>query len=350
MARRLITVPIVALFTVLSLVCGAGAAHAAKVPPPTQVCTFGQKPLNGVSGMTLGIRNRGVLWVTNGADGGPTIYAVDAATCAVRATIELARVAGRNLQAIASGRDDAGQPVLWIGDFGDAKEEYPFVRIYQIPEPSVKSQTVDVRAWRYRYPEGSRNTEALVVDALKPHLWVVTKELIGGAIYALPPLPPVGLGEVWTTPLVATQVAPTTDLITDAAMSNDNSRFVLRTLVTAEVFGGLPPGNSITTLNMPTEPQGSAIAWASDGRSLYVAGAHEGILWNVPLPDVAWTRTAQKKAAADLAAGGQSSSISTYLLIGAGLIAALLGLNMLRLRRRDRQSEFRFEQRARGRR
>jgi hypothetical protein len=259
-------------------------------------------------------------------------------------------VAGRDLQGIAAGRDETGHPVLWIGDFGDPKEEYPFLRIYQIPEPTVQNQTVDVRAWRFRYPEGSRNTEALVVDARKPHLWVVTKELTGGAIYALPALPPVGPGEVWTTPLIATQVGPAADLVTDGAASNDGSRFVLRTLVTAEVFGGLPPGQSITTLNMPTEPQGSAIAWAADGRSLYVAGGHEGILWNVPLPDVAWTRTAQKKAAADLAASDKPSSISTHLLIGAGLIAALLVLNMLRLRRRARQREFRFEQRARGRR
>ena len=324
----------------------AVAPSVAAKNPSTAVCHFNTKVLPEVSGMTPGIRHKGILWIHNGASGGPVIYGIESTTCKIRAKITLEKVPGRDIEAIASGRDATGEPVLWIGDFGDAKETYPYVRLYQLPEPAeLTEQTLPVRTWRFRYPDGPHNAEALIADPRGPRLWVVTKQLSSGVIYQFPELPAVDLGEVRETPLKLTAVGDSGELITDGAESPDASRFVLRDLVKATIYAGLPPGKPITTIDMPTQPQGRAIAWASGGRALLAAGTNDGTLWSVPLPQEAWTVAAQHAAANSSGEGEGRSTLSTVLLVLVALLALVAVVAVVRGRQRDRANRRRWERR-----
>jgi hypothetical protein len=296
----------IAVASLVLLSLGPLTASPAAAIDATALCTFDVQALPEVSGMTPSIRHKGVLWVHNDSSGGPVIYAMDAETCAIRATITLADMPGRDMEAIATGRDAAGAPVIWVGDFGDNKDSYEFVRLYQVPEPKeLVDQTVPARAWRFTYPDGPHNAETLLVDPRKPRLWVVTKGLAAGVMYKFPDLPDLELGEAWKDPLVLERVQDTGGLISDGAVSQDASRYATRDYINAQVYDGLPPGKAITTVELPAQPQGEALAWAADGKSLLVAGERDGTLWSVRLPRDAWTAAALKAEAA-LASEGES--------------------------------------------
>ncbi|MEI6373870.1 MAG: hypothetical protein WCP26_08820 [Actinomycetes bacterium] len=296
---------------VLAFAVLAGAGYAPAIAAggtPEKLCTFDVKELPEVSGITPSIRHKNVVWVHNDSSGGAVIYALDLSSCKIVSRLTLADMPARDIEAIASGRDAAGNPVLWVGDFGDNQESWPFVRIYQVPEPkTLTDQTVPVRAWRFAYPDGPHNAETLLADPRKPQLWVVTKALATGVTYRLPALPTIALGEVWKEPLVAQQVGETDGLISDGAVSGDASRFVLRDYLSARIYSGLPPGKPIVSVELPTEQQGEAVTWARDGRALLVAGEREGTLWSVPLPPEAWTKSAQ-----DAQASANSDPGSTF--------------------------------------
>ena len=343
--RRLRYLLLVAVAWLVAVGLGVMPAAAAK-NPATKVCHFNSTVLPEVSGMTPGIRHKGILWVHNGVSGGPVIYGIEATTCKIRAKVTLEKVPGRDIEAIASGRDANGEPVLWIGDLGDAKEAYPYVRLYQLPEPAeLTAETLPVRTWRFAYPDGPHNAEALIADPRSPRLWVVTKQLSAGVIYQFPDLPDVALGEVVETPLKLTAVGDSGELITDGAESPDGSRFVLRDLVKATIYAGLPPGKPITTIDMPTQPQGRAISWASGGRALLAAGTNEGTLWSVPLPEEAWTAAAQRAAAGTAGDGEGRSTWSTALLVLVGILAIVVVIAIVRGRQRERANRRRWERR-----
>ncbi len=322
---------------VLVVTALAGAAYSPAIAAggtPEKLCTFDVKELPEVSGMTPSIRHKNVVWVHNDSSGGAVLYALDLSNCKIRSRLTLADMPGRDLEAIASGRDASGNPVLWVGDFGDNQESWEFVRIYQVPEPkTLTDQTVPARAWRFAYPDGPHDAETLLADPRKPQLWVVSKQLATGVIYKLPALPPLELGEVWKEPLVAEQVSDTDGLVSDGAVSGDASRFVLRDYLNARIYSGLPPGKLITSIELPTEQQGEAVTWARDGRALLVAGEREGTLWSVPLPPEAWTKSAQDAQASansdpgstfDEGGGDSESPLSFGALIGVIALGLLI--------------------------
>ena len=311
---------------------------------PKVLCTFDSTVLPELSGMAPSIRHRGVFWVHNDSSGGPVIYAISGISCAIVATVTLASVPGRDIEAIASGRNSDGVPVLWVGDIGDNKDSWEYVRLYELPEPTyLVDQTLDVRTWRFTYPDGPHNAEALLADPRRPRLWVVTKGLAAGVMYELPALPPINLGDVWREPLVLKPVGDADGLISDGAVSSDGSRFVLRDYLNATIYSGFPPGTKVSTVELPVEPQGEAITWTKGGRSLLTAGEKEGALWSVPLPREAWTRVAQKASDPDPNGAGASegSGLSKTTLLALLVLAGLVVVLVLRVRAARRREQLR---------
>ena len=347
MRLRPLTLLLAAVAALSAVALAPVAADTSTTSPataPKVVCTFDSTVLSELSGMAPSIRFRGVFWVHNDSSGGPVIYAINGTTCAIVATVTLASVPGRDIESIASGRDADGVPVLWVGDIGDNKDSWEYVRLYELPEPTqLVDQTLDVRTWRFTYPDGPHDAEALLADPRRPRLWVVTKELAAGVIFELPALPPISLGDVWREPLVLKPVGDTDGLISDGAVSSDGSRFVLRDYLSATIYSGLPPGTKVTTVELPIQPQGEAIAWTKGGTSLLTAGEKEGTLWSVPLPQEAWTKSAQKARNPDPNAADQSegSGLSKTMLVALLLLAGLVVVLMLRVRAARRREQMR---------
>jgi hypothetical protein len=253
-------------------------ASDARASEPETICRFSDDRLVEISGITRSQVHANVLWLHNDSSYGPYIYAVDATDCTTLARIEIEGIEARDLEDIASGIDPAGRPVLWLGDIGDNRDTWPFVWIHRIREPAeLVDQTVRARTYRFTYPDGSHDAEALLADPTSQQLWVVTKKLARGTIYALPdPLRPKRLN-------TATPLEQVGALVTGGAVSPDGQRYVLRDYVNAIIYEGLPPGNEVARIDLPLQLQGEAITWTVDGTALLIASERDDRLIRVPI-------------------------------------------------------------------
>lgn len=255
------------------------SAPPASAVDSSVVCRFTDDRFTEISGMTYSQRHAGVLYLHNDSSGGPFLYAVDSRTCRTLATLRIDGIEARDLEAIGSGRDEKGRPILWLGDIGDNRDSWQEVRLHRVREPArLVDRTLKAATFRFTYSDRPHNAEALLTDPGSSRVWVVTKQLARGRVYALPD--PLVRGRV----NVARPVGQAGGLVTDGAVSPDGSRFALRDYVDAEVFTGLPPGGSPQLVYLPVQFQGEAITWTPDGRALLVASERDDRLIRVPAP------------------------------------------------------------------
>ncbi|HYN55640.1 MAG TPA: hypothetical protein VES03_00435 [Motilibacterales bacterium] len=317
------------------------ARVAASMPLPGLVgtadevlCSFDTRELGEVSGIALSRAHEDTLWMTNDSGGGPLLYAIDITDCTIRATLTLLDTPARDHEALAIGRDDQGNDVIWVGDIGDNRESWPYARIHKVIEPAeLADADVPVTTYRFTYPNGPANAEALMADPEREQLWVISKKDGVGGVYALPS--PMSDSR---TPMEVERVGRARSQVTDAAMAPQGSRFVVRDYLSAEVFTGTPPGQAEARFGLPLQPQGEAITWTADGKGLIVASERSGQLLRIDVPRTALGTDGGIAGALPRVAG---FDIYPYVRIAAVALAALIALVVLRrsVRRRRRQRQ-----------
>ena len=245
----------------------------------TTVCRFDDARFTEISGMTYSQLHPGVLYLHNDSSGGPRIYAVDGRTCRTLATLTIEGIDARDIEAIGSGRDKSGRPVLWVADVGDNLDSWSEVRLHRVREPKkLRDRTLSSKTYRFTYSDRSHNAETLLSDPNSLRVWVVTKQSARGRLYALPD--PLSADRV----NIARPVRREGAFVTDGSVSPDGTRYVLRDYVDALTFVGLPPGSDPQTVYLPLQLQGEAITWTPDGTALLVAGERDDRLLRVELP------------------------------------------------------------------
>ena len=294
------------------------------------LCTFDTRELGEVSGIALSRVHPDTLWMTNDSGGGPLLYAVDTTDCTIRATLTLLDTPARDHEALAIGRDADGNDVIWVGDIGDNRESWPYARIHKVIEPDeLVDADVPVTTYRFTYPGGPANAEALMADPEDEQLWVITKKDGVGGVYALPS--PMSDSR---TPMEVERIGRARSQVTDAAMAPGGTRFVVRDYLSAEVFTGAPPGEAQARFGLPLQPQGEAITWTADGTGLLVASERSGELIAVDVPRTALGTDGGIAGALPRVAG---FDIYPYVRIAAVALAALILLVVLRRSARRRR-------------
>jgi hypothetical protein len=294
------------------------------------LCTFDSTELDEVSGIALSRQHKDTLWATNDSGGGPYLYALDTTDCSIRATLTLLDTPARDHEALAIGRDAQGNDVIWVADIGDNRDSWPYARIHKVIEPSrLADAKVPVTTYRFTYPEGPVNAEALIADPTRERLWVISKEDGVGGVYSLPS--PMSDSR---TPMQAQEVGTARSQVTDAAMAPGGKRFVVRDYLSAEVFSGTPPGEAQSRFGLPLQPQGESITWTADGTGLIVASERSGELIQVDVPRTALGTDAGIAGALPRVAG---FDIYPYVRIAAVAGAALVALVVLRRAGRRRR-------------
>lgn len=299
----------------------AAASPKVLLPRASVVCQFDSRLLPEISGLANSLTHKSTLWATNDSGNGPYLYALDSRTCKTKARLRLLDTPARDHEALAVGRDAAGRAVIWIGDIGDNGGYWPYLRIHKVYEPQVlRDQSVPVVTYRFKYPGGATpDAEALLADPKSEKLWVITKSSAGGVIYALPsPLSPS------QTPMMVKKVGTARSLVTDAAMAPNGKRYVVRDYLSAEVFSGRPPGTAKARFALPLQTQGESITWTSDGKGLYVASEGSPDLLRVSVPASALGLEGGVAALLPRVAGFDIYPVVRTVVLGVGLIAALV--------------------------
>lgn len=308
-----------------ALVVGVALATGAG---PTPVLRLQDPALLESSGLASSARHDGVLWTH--ADGGSvaTVLAVDGDGETV-ATVTLGGIDPYDPEALAPGVDEDGEPVLYLGDVGDNLEARPDVSVFRFTEPAtLTDQTVDARWYRFSYPDGPHDAEALLVHPRTGRLLIATKGISGAGLYRAPRDPVTA--DVGTNRLE--RVAAVPSLVTDGAYLPDG-RFVLRTYASVHVFDR--PGHQVGSAALPAQPQGESLA-VRDGRLLVGSEGERSAVYEVAVPAA---RTASKTdtspVSGDPAARGTGDEDwwrDAYLVARAGGIVAVLVLIVLVLR------------------
>ncbi|MFI6793872.1 hypothetical protein ACIBG4_41720 [Nonomuraea sp. NPDC050383] len=260
---------------------GALSAPAAADDVGKRLFRFKDKRITESSGLAVSPTHRDVYYTHNDSSAAPVFYAVggDGRT---RATFRVSGAQARDWEAMAATKDPVtGRGVLWFADIGDNMDgAWPDVSVYKVTEPeTLRDATLPAVRYRFRYEDGARNAEGLMVHPVTGRLYVVSKEF-AGSVYAAPAKLRTGrvnvLRKVAAAPLMAT----------DAAYAPDGSSYVVRTYFSATLYR--PNGEMISKVSMPELDQAESIAYTADGRSL-LAGS-EGAsspVYQVPLPDQA---------------------------------------------------------------
>jgi hypothetical protein len=254
---------------------------------PEILFRFTDSRITESSGLAVSPTHKGIYYTHNDSDDGPRFFAVgpDGRT---RATFWLANAAARDWEGMAASVDrKTGKGVLWFADIGDNfNGAWPDISIYKVIEPErIADATLRATRYRFRYADGGRNAEGIMVHPGTGRLYVVSKEF-SGSIYQAPAKLRTDrvniLRRVGSAPIMAT----------DAAYAPDGSSFVIRTYISASIYRA--PDELIARVSMPALDQAESIAYTPDGRYLLTGSeGRNSPVYRVPLPEEVLARTAE---------------------------------------------------------
>jgi len=247
----------------------------------TELFKISDPRISESSGLAASHLHPGILYTHNDSGNGPQVFAIgpDGRT---KATFTISGAQNRDWEAISLGRDEQGHSVIYIGDIGDnLYGAWPYVTIYRVREPSaMRDQTLHATAFRFKYEDGPRNAESLLVDPRTNRLYVASKtKLFGGngTLYEAP----AHLRTSGFNLLRKVGDAPAT--ATDGAFAPDGRTFVIRGYFGATLYTA--PGKELTDVDLPAQKQGESITYTPDGRALLVGSeGDDQPVYQVPLP------------------------------------------------------------------
>jgi hypothetical protein len=184
----------------------------------------------------------------------------------------------------------AGPGEVWVGDIGDNPGSRDDVEVTRVPL-DVGDRSVAGESFTLTYPDGAVDAETLLRHPVTGRLYVASKVVFGGSLYAAPER----LRADRTNPL--TEVGRILPIATDGAFFPDGRHLVLRDYGRAVVYT-FPELEPIADLDLPEQRQGEGIAVAHDG-TVYVSS--EGR--NAPVLEVALPEAARAAVAPATGAG-----------------------------------------------
>jgi hypothetical protein len=153
-----------------------------------------------------------------------------------------------DVEAVAPG----GSGTVWVGDLGDNRAHRSSVRIAEVPVGRGARRTEP--AWRdLTYPGGARDAEALLADPRTGRLFLVSKQVLGGTVYAVP-----------SDSDQVRAVGSVLGLVTDGAFLPDGEHVILRNYTRAAVYS-YPGFEEIGSFELPAQEQGEGLAVGADG-------------------------------------------------------------------------------------
>lgn len=282
---------------------GAEEPGEAGAHPPRLLEELGVLPteLRESSGLAISRTQAGVLWSHNDSGDGPNLYAVDSAGHLL-ATVTVEGAAARDWEDIALGPCPSvvaapggargGPGCLFIADTGDNDRVRKEVTVYVVAEPVItgnaRQRRVRARSFRYRYPEGPDDSEALAVlpdgDVL-----IVSKGRRGTIDFFALSADQVARGLASGVLLTAdydgnTGIVPNRNgrLVTAAALSPDGRTLAVRTYREVYFFrqseaasGRWRRIDGVCTLD-DAEPQGEAIDFVDADQLLLTSETSRG--------------------------------------------------------------------------
>lgn len=199
-----------------------------------EAAPFQDRRIRESSGVVASRKYPGRLWTINDSGNDPLLFLTDT-TGARLGAFRVTGASNQDWEALGRGPCPGGE-CLYIGDTGDNGERRRSVTLYRVPEPAPGSGgdafAGGAEALQVSYPDRPHDVEGLYVEP-DGAVVLVTKGRKGGVLsFRVGP-------DAWNRPgparaerldsLPITAQLSSGDVVTDAAISLDGSRVVLRT-------------------------------------------------------------------------------------------------------------------------
>lgn len=244
--------------------------------------------INEASGLAASRKNPNVLWTHNDSGGANRIFALN--THGKHLGIYyIGGFLARDWEDIAVGPGPVeGEHYIFIGDIGDNRSRYENKYIYRFIESEVSSNQcpeektlTHVETIVFRYPDGPRDAEALLIDTPTKDIYIITKREDSVRVYRAPY--PQSTTEILTLEKVAT-LNLTQVVAGDISVSGyeiliknyDNIFYWQRDTCQDlwQVFSTTPD-----TLPYTPEVKGESVCWNTNGKGYYTVSEE---LYNTP--------------------------------------------------------------------
>jgi len=258
--------------TVLS--CNMGVSpDAAKFSSTPTITPIQPGLIDEASGLADSRSMPGNVWVEEDSGNPPemTLLGYDG-TVKGKITIPNATNVDWEDMTIGPGPQD-GKNYIYMADIGDNNAQRANCVIYRFVEPASLQESIgQVERINYKYPDGARDAEALIVDPQTRDTWIISKREEKVHLYRLPY--PQDVNQVTT--LEAYGELPFT-YVTSAAISTDGSEILLRTYLQV-YYWKREKGQSVADamqkgtaqqLVVKAEPQGEAICFDKDNKGFF---------------------------------------------------------------------------------
>jgi hypothetical protein len=213
------------------------------------------------SGLARSSWHPGVLLTHNDRGFAPQVFAVDPSGTRATFDVDVAAVDWEDIAGTPDGR-------LWVADTGNNADPRSTVSVSVVEEPtSLTDATLRATTYRFRYPDGPRDAEALLVHPETLRVYLVTKDQAGGTVYVAP----ATLRPDTVHTLRALDEAPPN--VTAGDFSPDGSLLVLRTYGRAFFYREF--GDRPVVVPMPKQLQGEGITFDAQGTHVLLSSEGE---------------------------------------------------------------------------
>jgi len=291
-ARRL---PLIVLSIVLLLAALLAVRWMASPQPFSRLAGLLLDPrLTEVSGLAASRRHAGVLWAINDGGNGAQLHAIGTRG-QHRASLLLDGIANTDWEDLAAFELD-GVHYLLVADTGDNGGLRHTLQLHAVAEPARVVDGAHVAtAWTiaFRWPDGPRDCEAIAVDEAAGQVLLVSKRRNPVELFAVPLRP--GDDMIHAARRLGTLAG--VPRASEAELQDDPERARLRGQVTAVDLS--PDGRTLAVMTyddvlfyrrhgdegwpeavarapevhpLALLPQGEALAWSADGRTLHATG------------------------------------------------------------------------------
>lgn len=277
------TLPSNARWILAAMLAGltAGGCVWADDVTPQRVAQVEDERIDEASGIVASRANPGLYYVINDSGDTPRVFVIDRQG----RTIVIVRLSGAehvDYEDIALAPGDADGPMdVCVADIGDNLAKRDDLVIYRFPEIDPNDAldgeiVVEPRAYRVAYADRPTDAEAFFVHPATGDGWIVSKGETFG-VYQL--RAPWRTDKVNIMPRRAQGQLPgafeLARLVTAADIRGDGKRLVVRTYAAAWEWDVDAAGNiraafdhKPESIPVAVEPQGEAICYAADGRSI----------------------------------------------------------------------------------
>jgi len=242
-------------------------------------------PINEVSGIAMSRKNPNVLWTQNDSGDEARLYAFNLQGSHL-GVYNIDGIDNRDWEdiAVGSGPED-NETYIYVGDIGDNSAQHDLKFIYRIPEPVVDSNQAPVdtsitgaETITFQYPDGNRDAETLMIDPLTKDIYIISKRENQVRVYL------AAYPQSTTQTIILEQVATLNLTLTVGGdISPSGLEILIKTYNTMHYWCRTPEqtlsqafeNEPVTVLYVP-EPQGEAVAWASDQMGYYTISEEQG--------------------------------------------------------------------------